>query len=242
MRSLIIPDVHCPFHSVQAEKKLHELIKKKKPDKIIFLGDVADLHSLTVHRQDPRWMDKLEVELESVRKYLEGVRKRAGDKCEIIYIKGNHEDRWDRTVQGRMPVMRLIGVSLPRFLELKELNIKWIEDAGKTPVITKTGCNKRVRFMHGHEIRGGSMFPARHALKIGRLLGCNIHIGHTHKWGVMCFTMPRVGDCFAIEGGLVADKSKAGMHYAFPQSDWVMAYALYDSKNNDSPLPTFYTV
>ena len=118
MKTIVVPDVHVPFHSAQAEKKLHSLIKKHKPSKIIFLGDVADLHGLTVHRQIPRWMDKLETEIEAVRKYLKGVRKAAGEKCEIIYIKGNHEDRWDRNVEGRLPAMRLIGVSLPKFLGL----------------------------------------------------------------------------------------------------------------------------
>jgi predicted phosphodiesterase len=243
LKTLVIPDVHVPFHCRDAEVKIHSIIKKFKPDKIIFLGDVADLHALTVHRQSPRWQDRLEVELEETHNYLARVRKRAGARCKIIYIKGNHEDRWDRMVQGRLPAMRLIGWSLPRQLELKELGIEWIYDAGQKPVRISAGDGSKVRLMHGHEIKGGSPFPGRHALKMATLLGENLIIGHTHRFGLMAFTLPKgAQDYYACELGFVADKSRAGMRYAYPNTNWVKYVALFDSKNDYCSLPTFVKV
>lgn len=243
MKTLVIPDVHVPFHCREAEKSIHALIKKHKPGKIIFLGDVADLHALTVHRQNPRWQDRLEIELEETHNYLARVRDVAGTRCEIIYIKGNHEDRWDRMVQSRLPAMRQIGWSLPQQLRLKEIDVEWIYDAGQKPVRIKAGGGSKVRFMHGHEIKGGSAFPARHALKMATLLGENLIIGHTHRFGVMGFTLPRgSGDYYACELGLVADKNRAGMRYAYPNTNWVKYVALFDSKTDNCSLPTFIKV
>ena len=243
MKTLVIPYVHVPFQCREAETNTHKIITKHKPNKIIFLGDVADLHALTVHRRNPYWFDRLEAELDAVEEYIEKIRKKAGNKCEIIWIKGNHEDRWSRAIESNIPAMRSINYSLPDVLNLKDYNVKWVEDAGKTPVITPTSHGQKVRFMHGHEIRGGSAFPVRHALKMAKLLGCNLHIGHTHRFGLMGFTMPnRKQPFFCIEGGLVADKEKAGMRYAYPNTDWVKYVSLYDDKKKESPHPTFISV
>ena len=240
MKTLVVPDVHVPFHCRKAEKLLHKLIKKHKPQKIIFLGDVADVHALTTHPKITHWRDNLEDELYQTHEYLWRVRRSAGDKTKIIYIKGNHEHRWERMVDKCLPNLSITRGLLPHFLGLKELNIEWVVDAGRTPVRTTTGQGK-VRFMHGHEVRGGSAFPARHALKIGKLLGESIHIGHTHRFGTMGFTTP-TGTYFVVEGGYVADKDSDGMQYAYPQTDWLQAYAIYDDKDKSSPLPKFYFV
>ena len=240
MKTLVIPDVHVPFHCKKAEKLMHKLIKEKKPEKIVFLGDVCDVHALTSHPKIAHWRDNLEEELYQTYEYLWNVRKSAGDKTEIIYIKGNHEHRWERMVDKCAPFMSVVRNMLPYHLGLEDLDIHYVFDAGKEPIRTATGQGE-VRFLHGHEIKGGGPIPARHALKIGQLLGESVHIGHTHKFGMLCFTTP-AGDRFAIEGGYVADKNSPGMEYGFPQTNWVKAIALYDDAIKSSPLPEFFFV
>lgn len=241
MKTLVVPDVHVPFQCKEAERMLHKLIKEHKPEKIVFLGDVADIHALTTHPKITHWRDRLEDELLQTHEYLAKVRKTAGDKTKITYLRGNHEFRWERMVDKCLPHMSVTRGLLPHFLGLKDLGIKWVEDAGRTPIRTTTGRGK-VRFLHGHEVKGGSAFPARHALKCGKVLGESVHIGHTHRFGVMGFTIPKQGEFFAIEGGFVADKASEGMQYAYPQTDWLRAYAIYDDKDKSSPLPNFYWV
>jgi len=241
MKTLVIPDVHVPFQCKSAEKTLHKLLKEHKPEKIIFLGDVCDVHALTTHPKITHWRDNLEEELYQTHEYLWRIRKTIGDSAEIIYIKGNHEHRWERMVDKCVPNLSITRGMMPYFLGLEELNIKWVADAGANPVRIKTGGGK-MRFLHGHEIKGGSAFPARHALKCGKVLGESVHIGHTHRFGVMGFTIPKQGSFVAIEGGFVADKDSEGMQYAFPQTDWLKAYALYDDKDKASPLPRFFWV
>ena len=131
---------------------------------------------------------------------------------------------------------------LPHFLGLKDLDIQWVKDAGKTPVRTTTGRGK-VRFLHGHEVRGSSAFPARHALKIAQLLDEPVHIGHTHKFGIMFSPSKRQGELFAIEGGYVAQRDSEGMRYAYPHNMWMAGvYCIYDDKDKSSPLPQIHIV
>jgi len=242
MKTLVVPDVHVPFHCRKAEALLHKLIRKHKPQKIIFLGDVCDVHALTTHPKIVHWRDNLEEELDQTKKYLTKVRKTAGSKTKIIYIRGNHEYRWERMVDKCTPNLSVTRNLLPHFLGLKELDIQWVKDAGKTPVRTTTGRGK-VRFLHGHEVRGSSAFPARHALKIAQLLDEPVHIGHTHKFGIMFSPSKRQGELFAIEGGYVAERNSEGMRYAYPHNMWMAGvYCIYDDKDKSSPLPQIHIV
>ena len=242
MKTLVVPDVHVPFHCKKAEKLLHQLIRKHKPQKIIFLGDVCDVHALTTHPKIVDWRDNLEEELGQTKEYLKKVRKTAGSKTKIIYIRGNHEYRWERMVDKCVPHMSSITRNmLPHFLGLKELDIQWVRDASKTPVRTTTGQGK-VRFLHGHEVKGSSRISGSHACKIGRLLGENVQIGHTHRFGVIFFTLPKQGELFGMESGYVASRDSDGMRYAYPNTDWVKMYSLYDDQDKSSPLPKFFLV
>ena len=214
-----------------------DTIRREKPGHIVLAGDIADLHALTTHRRDPRWEDLLDKEVSAVRKFLQQVRDTA-PRARITYIKGNHEDRWDRYVQGRAPVMRLLGMSLPKMLELDDLDIEWVENAGRKKVTAPCGKGQVVRIMHGHEFAGSSKFPGAHALKIANEMGCNVHIGHTHKLGAM--VVPVAGKLrFAVEGGYMADPKSPGLAYGGPAPKWGPAFSIYDSENKESGLPRF---
>jgi len=243
MKTVVVPDVHVPFEHPEHVKALLRFIRREKPQGIVLLGDVLDLHSITNHRQIPNFQDKLDEEIYAGCDFLFSLRKAAGPRTTITYIKGNHEDRWDRAIQSQVPAFRMLDVSLPRYLDLESLDIKWIEDAGISPVRVPCGQGQTVRFMHGHEVKGSSRTPGGHALKIARLLGENIHIGHTHRLGMLMAprkTKGRTTDLFGIEGGLLANKRSPALSYAGPAPEWVYSWSMYDSKNKLSPYPTFY--
>ena len=145
MKTIVIPDVHVPFHHRRSIAKLLDCIKREKPDKIVLLGDVMDFHSLSVHRQDPRWQDNLDKEIRAGQRFLATLRD-AGKKSEIHYIEGNHEDRWNRCVSGRIPAMRLLGISWENALGVADLDIR----VARTGVEIPCGQGKKVLCMHGH--------------------------------------------------------------------------------------------
>lgn len=50
---LVIPDLHCPFHHVDAFKFLDAVNEKYLPDKVVQLGDEIDGHTISFHQTDP---------------------------------------------------------------------------------------------------------------------------------------------------------------------------------------------
>ena len=240
MKTIIASDIHVPFHNRRGVRKLLDHIRRERPDHVVLAGDIADLHALTTHRRNPVWQDKLKQELDAVYDFLWDVRY-AAKKAVITYIKGNHEDRFDRYVQSNAPEMRLIGVDLPKYLELDSMDIRWVEDAGRTKVWVPCGQGQRVRVLHGHEFKGGSKFPGGHALKIANELGCNVHIGHTHKLGSMV-TQIAGKTRFGVEGGYLANRKSPGLAYGGPAPKWAPAFSVYDSRNTDTMLPRFVQV
>lgn len=232
MLSLVIPDVHAPFHCKRSWKYLLRLLDDTAPEEIVILGDFFDLHALTTHRQDPRWQDNLERELSGGAKLLAELRDHAKD-ARIRYIQGNHEDRWNRYVSGRIPAMRLIGVDLPRYVDLASLDIQWIEDARKTAVRVPCGQGKKVRCFHGHEVKG----RLRLAERLAEQTGENIHIGHTHKLAGPIAVKVGGKELFAVEGGHLANDKHGVFDYAGLAPNWRKALALYDSNRKDTPYP-----
>ena len=74
--------------------------------------------------------------------YLKKLRKTCGPKTEIVYIQGNHERRWGKLVGRCLPQLSVTRNLLPHFLKLKELDIKWVQDASVTPVWVNSGQGK----------------------------------------------------------------------------------------------------
>jgi len=237
VKTVVCHDLHFPFHSRSGIRKLLDTIRRIKPDHVVLNGDILDLHALTTHRKDSRWEDQLGKELDSGYEFLCDLRK-AAKTAEITYIRGNHESRYENYIQGRAPALRLIGLTLPSYLELGSLGIRWVQDAGRTKVLVPCGQGQKVRMLHGDEFNGSSKFPAAQALKVAHEMGCNIHQGHTHRLGVM--SMPIAGRLrFAVEGGYLANPRSPAMKYAGPAPKWTQAFSIYDSEKQDNPYPQF---
>jgi predicted phosphodiesterase len=235
--TLVVPDVHVPFHDKRRVAAMLAWAKRNKPGKIVLLGDVLDLHALTTHRQDPRWQDQLEKELEAGRRFLADLRG-ACPRADITYIEGNHEDRWNRYVAGRIPAMRLIGVDLARYLGLADLGIRWHNNRRKG-VPVPCGQGKTVHCFHGHEANKSSKFPGGVAIALAEKCGQNIHIGHTHKLGLQCVVLGG-RELFGVEGGHLVNPKASAFGYAGINPQWTAAWAVYDSEATESPFPKFY--
>ena len=124
VRTLVIPDVHIPFEHKRHTRRMFKFARSWKPDRVVLLGDVMDFHSLTTHRQSKEWQDELEIEVKAGRAFFKKLRDSVGTKCVIECIEGNHEDRWNRYVEGRAPVIRNIGVDWQEYVGFTKYNIK----------------------------------------------------------------------------------------------------------------------
>lgn len=71
---LAIPDLHCPFEHKDALKFLKAVVKKYKPNEIVFLGDEVDMHALGDYDHDPDGMSvgkELDKAIEHLRPFYE---------------------------------------------------------------------------------------------------------------------------------------------------------------------------
>jgi predicted phosphodiesterase len=93
--TLVCADNHFPAHSVGAHELFFGVGRDTEPDRIVLIGDVADLHCISTHGKDPRVTASLEDEIDAVRGFLDRLDYEF-PKAQKVYIQGNHEYRWWR--------------------------------------------------------------------------------------------------------------------------------------------------
>jgi UDP-2,3-diacylglucosamine pyrophosphatase LpxH len=128
LRVGVLSDIHVPFQDKKATKMALEYLENSNLDKLVLLGDIADFLAVSRYGKSLHRRASLNDELEQTKDFLADVRDRF-PKTDIIYTKGNHEDRWDRYVTDRAPEFGELGIlRLPKVLELKKMGIKWEKD------------------------------------------------------------------------------------------------------------------
>jgi hypothetical protein len=104
-RTLVINDIHGPFHDPRLIDEngrgvVLEVAENLLVDRIVVAGDCLDLINMSSHdngRVHPQIQVTLEDELEWGREFFYNLRARF-PKTEIVFLYGNHEDRYDRAV------------------------------------------------------------------------------------------------------------------------------------------------
>ncbi len=168
-RTLILSDIHIPYHN----KKALELAVNfnKKYDIIILNGDIMDCYSISKYEVDPE-KRFLKDELITTRKFLSYLREKF-KKSLIIFKFGNHEERYQKFLYYKAP--ELVGINeiyLENLLNLEKLGIEVYKN--KQPIKLN-----HLYILHGHEYYGSSnlVSPAR---GIFLKTKANTVIGHFH--------------------------------------------------------------
>jgi predicted phosphodiesterase len=209
---LFIPDMHVPYHDVNAVNLVLKAAGIFKPDHVIILGDLLDNYSVSSHSKDPNRALKLVEETDAAKIMLDRIKK-LGAKNNV-FISGNHEDRLERYLMDKAPELFNI-ISTDKILELKEKGFKYVPyknhyKIGKLNVTHDTGTAGR--YAHYK-----SLDSFQH----------NVLIGHTHRLG------------YAIEGnaqgerhvcamlGHLADLEKVDyMHKIKATRDWSLGFGI----------------
>ena len=154
-KMLIISDIHCPYHDIEALTECYKYAKKQHIDSILLNGDTFDFYRLSKFMQDPMKVN-LKEELEIGQKFLDSLQN-TFKRCKIYFKVGNHEARLESYLKQKAP--ELFGLpffDLSEFLHLHEHGIEVIDANtimlyGKLPII------------HGHELRMsvGGVNPSR---------------------------------------------------------------------------------
>ncbi len=200
-RTVFIPDMHVPFHDVEAVNTALNFIKDIKPDRVVLMGDFVDGIALSKFQKDPRFTVTFQQELEAGRNMLDRIRESAGKKAEIHYIEGNHEQRLLNYVLRQAPeLVHLVDgqedlLSIPRLLRLKERNINYIP---AQDYLKLHGWN----FEHGDAVSSHAGMTANKMITKRRN---SEGIGHTHRAGMTAYTGSN-GTDIGVEFGCLIDR------------------------------------
>lgn len=152
-RLLVLSDIHLPYHDESAITAAVDFGKHKGVDGILLNGDIMDCYTLSKYEQDPD-KRKFWEELETLRQFIGWLRQELD--VPIYYKLGNHEERYQRWMRVKAPL--LLGTpeyQIEHLIQARAAGIHVIKDkrivmAGKLPIL------------HGHEVQGsGSVNPAR---------------------------------------------------------------------------------
>jgi predicted phosphodiesterase len=157
-RSLLLCDIHAPYHDRIALEVAAEDAKKVKVDTVVINGDGLDFYQMSRFQKDPRKFDAA-YELRVFKDVLKALKSYL--KCRIIIKEGNHDERFVNYMMAQAPA--LLGI------EAFRLDVLINNDVvnGKCQ---PSGVDALV-------------IPARRALKVNQL-----NIVHGHEFGKAVFS------------------------------------------------------
>lgn len=193
--TLIMSDVHIPYHNIRAIDEAVNYGIQKKVDSIFLNGDIIDAYQLSKYNPDPR-KRKFWEEIEAFKQFI-GTLKTAIPGVPIYYKKGNHDERYEKKMIEQCPVF----LGIPQF-DFK--NIMGLTDFGIDIIDGQRRVNiGKLAVFHGHEVglKSANVNPARSLfLKIH----ANGMVSHLHRTSqhtepsiendITCYSTGHLGD------------------------------------------------
>jgi len=172
-RTLILCDIHVPYHSITALTAAIKWGKDRDPDTILLNGDAIDAHGLSRYVRDPKKKD-FAAELAIFAELFQVLRKEF-PRAKIIFKEGNHENRYDQFLyQKAGELSGLKEFSLEAIIHARAEGI----DVVKEKRIIKAGA---LDILHGHEFASAQFSPVNVARGLFlRAKTCALQ-GHNHQ-------------------------------------------------------------
>lgn len=192
MRTLVIGDLHCPWERLGYLRFCKDLYYQWDCNKVVFIGDVVDLHAISFHDKEPGCPGPLQ-EYEQAKKAVQRWYKAFPN---AVVTLGNH----DRRVVRRAKVV-----------DIPEIFLRSYQDIWGTPNWSYVDdyIMDDVYFYHG-DGQGGE-YPAANAT---RKLLMSVCMGHNHTAsGVKYYTNP-LRRIFACDTGAGCDDKQLAMAYS----------------------------
>lgn len=168
---LFLSDIHLPYHDIKAITLALDYGKEKNVNTIYLNGDIMDCYSASTHEKDPKKRD-MSYEFEVCRNFLDLLKKEF-PLAKIFYKCGNHENRWERFLRVKAPlILDTEEFKLEILLRLGERGITWIPNTR----LVKMG---KLNAIHGNEYKGGGGINVARTLWLRA--GDSVIAGDKHK-------------------------------------------------------------
>ena len=173
-KSVVIGDLHIPFHSKEALGLTMDFMRMFKPDKIFINGDFLDCWAISSFAKPPYIDEKLCDEIQEGNFILGDLLKITKD---ITFIFGNHEYRLENYInKNARELYGMSGLTLEEQLRLKERGIKIVNSH-----------NKENYFKYGDLLIGHFNKVSQHSAYTAKALldkyGLSLIQSHTHRGG-----------------------------------------------------------
>lgn len=225
-KMVVLPDTHFPLHDPKAMSAVITFLEEFKPDTVVILGDWFDFEAIS--RWDPVDLDTFTTmeEIHVGTRGLEQVRRAVGDKCEVIFLEGNHEERLAKYMIANCREMYGI-TDLYRLAKMDVLDIKFI------PVKNQPLRYGDVDFIHG------SFTNKYHAFKHVDVYRRNIVYGHLHDVQRFSVANPNGEPIMGLSLGCLANKNQK--YLKGRPTNWTHALGVFyfskDGKFTDHVIP-----
>lgn len=197
---MVFGDSHFPYHHKDTFKFLQHIATTYCPDRIVHLGDLLDIYSVSDYPKDINHKDTWKDEIKKAR---ECVQKLAELFPVMDILQSNHDDRIYKK-------SRVAGI--PREAMAKYEDIIGAPPGWKWhPYLRITVDSTREQLYFAHTLAGGSLRAAQD-------LGCTCILGHSHsKFGATAFSPAKGKMIWGVDAGcLVSDK---GAPYSYNKLD-----------------------
>lgn len=189
---LAFGDTHFPYQHQETIPFLKEVKELYKPERVIHMGDILDVYSVSSYPTDPDHPDSWSHE---IRKAREGLKELYDLFPEVDVMSSNHDDRPYKK-------SRIAGIPREFLVSFKDIigapeGWKWHAD------LRITVDSTREKLYFAHTKNGGQ----NAALNTAKDMGCTVALGHNHtRFGATAFK-PHKRVIYGVDVGcLVSDK------------------------------------
>jgi predicted phosphodiesterase len=170
---LVISDLHIPYQFNDGVDVAINYGLSEDVDSILINGDLLDMHFHSKHEKDPRKRNTKE-EFDVARQFLSDLRD-AFPTQKIIFLKGNHDKRWETWLYAKAPeIFDDTDFLLEKRLKCDELDIEVLND----DILLKFG---KLSITHGHLLIKGVFAPVNAARGAFLRAKSNVLISHVHS-------------------------------------------------------------
>jgi hypothetical protein len=172
-KTLYFTDAHAPFHDPKCWEIMLEFIRWWKPSTVVNLGDWMDFPQISKFDKDPNRLTKIQEDLDIAVDLQAQLRDAVQPTTDIVFLEGNHDQRWQRYLWSHPEIANLRDIQLPNLLKLDTFNIKWVG-------ILQDFVHNGFLLEHGDRASQQSGYTAKSMLDSRAACGMS---GHTHRFG-----------------------------------------------------------
>lgn len=231
-RTVVIPDLQCPYEDTHVVRNLSLFIKAFRPDAVLTIGDEIDLPQISRWTENsPGWYEQTLAEdrdrtvdvLWSLFEYSK--------ECHMV--RSNHTDRLYKVIMKKIPAfLSLPELKFEKFLKLDEMGVKF----WSTPMPIAKGWIA----IHG-DLGSLNPNPGLSALNQAKRHGQSVIMGHTHRAGRSAVSEASNGVLRRVLHGVEVGHAmdlKAAKYVSTP--NWQQAFAIVTENGKNVQVDLIY--